>query len=91
MLVVSVGWCVAGEEGVGGGFVVVDVFWFVGEEVDEPVGCLGWFGVEAVFEVFDVVAAVWVLCGWCEDLAAFASDVEAFAESFACVVADFFW
>jgi hypothetical protein len=61
-----------------------------GEELDEPVGGVGWFAVVwGLSDVPGVGASVWVE-GWVgEDLASFASDVESFAEACACVVSDF--
>ena len=90
-LVVAVGWgisCVAEE--------LVSMFdggihgRVVGEAVDEPFGCVRGFGIESVFGVFDVGFAVGVDGGWCEDLSAFASDVESWSEAVGCVVSDFY-
>ena len=85
----------AGEVGVVEEVVVVSWFgsvdlWVDGEEVDEPGGCVGWFEVgDGVAVLEGVFASVFVGGGWCDDVAAYASDVESFAEAFACVVAYF--
>jgi len=65
------------------GFGAVDLG-LGGEAVHEPAGCVDWCDVVHGVAVFEsVFAAVFVDGWWCDDVAAFASDVESFAESFA--------